>query len=131
MKFNNDWPSFVCLGDRKTAKITESVQVVATVVHDHDTTPADFDCYGENEVRRWEDDEWDFVGIVLTLEVNGQEVATLGSLWGIERNLTAEHSYFSECANDLIDPDQIRDELEKLAAALAEAIAAIYTLATT
>jgi hypothetical protein len=145
MKFNNDWPSFVCLGDKKAAKITDSVQIVATVVHDDYYTPDDCDCYSEDEIRRWKEDEWDFIGIVLTLEVNGQEVATLNSqwvevngqevatlnsLWGIERNLTADHSYFSEYANDLIDPDQIRGELEKLEASIAEAIAAIDTPAS-
>lgn len=50
-------------------------------------------------LRAWCNDEWSYMGVVVTVESNGHTIGT-ASLWGIESDADA---YLLEVANELID----------------------------
>src|SRR5574343_520061 len=62
------------------------------------TTPREFDCYSEEDIKRWEADEWCYVGIVVSAEYKGWLLDdTAASLWGLECGLTEDSGdYLSE-----------------------------------
>lgn len=49
------------------------------VVEDNMSSPHDADCYTAEEITAWEQDEWTYVGVLIT--EGGVEVA---DLWGVE-----------------------------------------------
>jgi hypothetical protein len=96
---------FVCIGDSRSVDVGP-LRVVATIHADHDTTPEDFEHFGGTDhVDAWSRGEWFYCGIVLSVwcdEVCLTDHAA--SLWAIEANYPdSDHSYLTECANELID----------------------------
>lgn len=61
----------------------DRVTVTAALLPDYQTRPEDFDCYDQEDIRAWRDDEWQFVGVVVTVLV-GESVLGVDSLWGVE-----------------------------------------------
>ena len=93
---------YACEGDR--IKWTrEGFDFVARLQHDTDTKPTDFDCYDAEDVQRWRDDEWFYVGVVLSVSRNGVELSDhAASLWGIDCNFPdTSNAYLSEVAQEL------------------------------
>jgi len=96
------FPAYACVGDT-IAWTREGFDFVARLEYDNDTKPADFDCYDADYVERWRDDEWFYVGMVLSVSRNGVELSkNAASLWGIECNFSDTSSaYLSEVAQEL------------------------------
>jgi hypothetical protein len=115
MKFDRKFDKFVCVGDTIKADITDKVQLVATLVFDDQCQPTDFDCYEEADIERWKNDEWIFVGIVLSIQSHDGTIHTrLDSLWGNEANLGDNNDHLTDVANELIDERDIVDALRKI-----------------
>lgn len=115
MKFDRKFGKYVCVGNTITADITDKMRLVATLVYDDNSDPRDFDCYEEADVVRWKNDDWFFVGVVLSIQSHdGTIKAELDSLWGYEANFTDNHDYLTEVANELIDEKQILDTLQSI-----------------
>jgi hypothetical protein len=94
--------NYACEGDR--IKWTrEGFNFVARLQYDTDTKPTSFDCYDAEDVQRWRDDEWFYVGVVLSVSRNGVELSDhVASLWGIECNFSdTSNAYLSEVAQEL------------------------------
>jgi hypothetical protein len=94
--------TYACEGD--TIKWTrEGFDFVACLVYDHDTKPSDSECYTPENVQRWKDDEWFYVGVVLSVSRNGVELSDhAASLWGIECNFSdTSNAHLSEVAQEL------------------------------
>lgn len=54
------------------------------IVFDTDTSPADYDGYTPRQVDAWKRDEWIFVGVIVTPDIDGLHPWGFGaSLWGI------------------------------------------------
>jgi len=75
------WPAHA-----KTGEVWEYA-----VMHDHDTSPREFDCYSVKDIKAWENDEWCYVGIMvrcysacLTCGLGAERNAEESSLWGID-----------------------------------------------
>ena len=92
---------YVCEGD--TIEWThEGFDFVARVVYDHDTKPSDSECYAPEDVTRWENDEWFYCGIVLSVSLQGIELEPhAASLWGIDCNFGTDNAYLAEVAQEL------------------------------
>lgn len=75
----------------------------ARIKFDDATRPMEFDCYSEEEVEGWKNDEWCYVGIVVSAEYGGWLLGnTAASLWGLECGLAEDSSdYLSDVATDL------------------------------
>ena len=77
--------------------------LTARVNFDDATRPGEFDCYSEEDIKRWEADGRCYVGIVVTAEYNGWLLCdTAASLWGLECGLTEDSGdYLSDVAAEL------------------------------
>lgn len=77
--------------------------LTATLVRDDLIIPNDFDCYSPLKVKQWKNDEWFFVGVVLSVSKVGILIDdNAASLWGIECNYNKKsNKYLSEVAKEL------------------------------
>jgi hypothetical protein len=93
---------YACEGDRIEWS-AEGFDIVARLVYDTDTKPMDFDCYDTEDVERWRNDEWFYVGVVLSVSRNGVELSNhAASLWGIDCNFNdTSNDYLAEVAKEL------------------------------
>jgi hypothetical protein len=55
------------------------------IVSDVDSTPHDADCYSPEDIERWEECRWEYVGIVVNVENVPAEVSVWGFEWGFLR----------------------------------------------
>lgn len=106
MQNENKFPAFskyVCAGDSVSVNCGPYT-ITALVVPDNDTRSTDFDCYTSEELEAWDRDEWSFVGIVLSVWVDGFRLDShAASLWGIECNFPGgDNAHLQEIANDLL-----------------------------
>lgn len=62
--------------------------------YDDDATVDGADCYSKDDIRKWRNDEWWFVGIIVTpLDVpENVQFELSDSLWGLEDNFEMEGS---------------------------------------
>ena len=74
--------------------------LTARIKFDDATRPGEFDCYSEQDLKRWEAGEWGYVGIVVTAEYKRWLLKDpAASLWGLECGLTEDSGdYLSEIA---------------------------------
>jgi len=88
-----------CPGDSITWR-NGGFTLTARIEFDDETRPGEFDGYSEEDIKRWEADEWCYVGIVVTAEYKGWLLEDpVASLWGLECGLTEDSSdYLSEIA---------------------------------
>ena len=77
--------------------------LTARVEFDDATKPREVDCYSEEDIEKWESDEWFYVGIVVSAEYKERLLDdTAASLWGLECDLTEDSSdYLSDVAAEL------------------------------
>ena len=75
-------------------------KLTARIEFDDLTTPREVDCYSEEDIERWKNDDWCYVGIVVTAEYKGWLLEDpVASLWGLECGLTEDSGdYLSEIA---------------------------------
>ena len=96
--------SYVCIGDYVHWQ-HEGFDLTATVIHDHSTHIADFDCYSALKIKQWKNDEWFFAGIVISVKKNDVLLSDhAASLWGIDCNYNkTSNKYLSEVCAELQD----------------------------
>lgn len=106
MKTSNfpQFAKYACVGDSITWQL-EGFDIVAHLEYDTDTKPTDSDCYAPEDVQRWRDDKWFYVGVVLSVSRNGVELSDhAASLWGIDCNFSdTSNAYLSEVAQEMED----------------------------
>jgi len=118
MKFNEKFDKYVCINDTIETEI-DGLTVTARIEFDQDTKPSDFDCYSKSTIKKWENDEWFFCGVVLSVSKNGVVLSGhASSLWGIECNFSKSNEYLDEVANELL-PEAIEEGNRILAKLLA------------
>ena len=92
--------------------------LTARIEVDDVATPREVDCYSDDDIKRWEADEWCYVGIVVTAEYKGWLLCdTAASLRGLECGLADDSGdYLSEIAAAmLVEELQVsKAELTKL-----------------
>ena len=98
--------------------------VTIKMVEDTDSTPFDFECYDESDIKAWRNDEWRYVGFVYTTSREGVELGS-SSIWGTELDLPggkidgieawiAENFYHPELVSEAIE--DARATLKRLTA---------------
>ena len=106
MKTSNfpQFAKYACVGDSITWQL-EGFDIVARLEYDTDTKPTDSDCYAPEDVQRWRDDKWFYVGVVLSVSRNGIELSDhAASLWGIDCNFSdTSNAYLSEVVQEMED----------------------------
>jgi hypothetical protein len=114
---------YACTGDQ-IKWTAQGFDLTATLEQDTDTKPTDFDCYAPEEIQRWKNDEWFYVGVVLTVSINGVELSDhAASLWGIDCNFNdTSNAYLSEVAQELQDEaiKEAKTQAARIRAALQE-----------
>jgi hypothetical protein len=117
------FPAYACTGDaiKWTA---QGFDLTATLEQDTDTKPADCECYDEADIRRWKNDDWFYVGVVVSVSFNGVELSDhAASLWGIDCNFNdTSNAYLSEVAQELQDEaiKEAKTQAARIRAALQE-----------
>lgn len=96
------FPAYACQGDR-IEWTAEDFDIVARLEYDTDSNPEDVECYSPEDVQRWKNDDWFYVGVVLSVSRNGVELSDhAASLWGIDCNFNnTSNTYLSEVAQEL------------------------------
>lgn len=81
----------------------EGFDLVARLEYDTDSNPEDVECYSPEDVQRWKNDDWFYVGVVLSVSRNGVELSDHAtSLWGIDCNFNnTSNAYLSVVAQEL------------------------------
>jgi len=105
MNMNSEFAPDAFPGDQAVRRLPGGWQVTATIVHDEDTTPSEFDCYTRDEEVAWANNQWEFVGLILRVAKNGIPLDSCGaSLWGIEMNPDDPdaHTHLNEVFDDLL-----------------------------
>jgi len=106
MKTSNfpQFAKYACLGDSITWQC-EGFDITARIEFDHGTRPDQFDCYAPEDVQRWWEDDWFYVGVVLSVSRNGVELSDhAASLWGIDCNFSdTSNAYLSKVAQEMED----------------------------
>lgn len=106
MKTSNfpQFAKYACVGDSITWQL-EGFDIVAHLEYDTDIKPTDSDCYAPEDVQRWRDDKWFYVGVVLSVSRNGVELSDhAASLWGIDCNFSdTSNAYLSEVVQEMED----------------------------
>ena len=87
MKFND----YIVVGDCVEYTPAENnprgFVIRATITEDCDSSLFDYECYSEEQIKQWKNDEWFFCGIVLSVYKAGVCLSNnAASLWGIECN---------------------------------------------
>lgn len=96
-KFN----SYVCIDDTVNWS-HDGFDFTARIVFDYDSKPSDSECYDEQEIKNWKNDEWFFCGVILSVSFKGVELDNnAASLWVIECNIGGNNDYLSEVCEEL------------------------------
>ena len=88
-----------CPGDSITWR-NGGFTLTARVEFDDATKPREVDCYSEEDIERWKNGDWCYVGIVVTAEYKRWLLKDpVASLWGLECGLADDSGdYLSEIA---------------------------------
>ena len=81
----------------------EGYKIKATLHDDTCTRVNDYECYSQEEIQAWKNDEWFYVGVVLSVSYKGIKLEDhAASLWGIDCNFPGgNNAYLSECALEM------------------------------
>jgi hypothetical protein len=120
---------YSCIGDTVGRELPGGVYLLARIEPDYDSRPDDddFECYTEEDVQRWRDDEWSYCGIVVSVHVGEETIDKhAASLWRIELNFSDDgNSYLDEVADELSDEVDVLSILEQHAGTASAALAAV------
>lgn len=114
---------YICVGDTRTIE-RDGFEITARIEHDAHSTPDDADCYSERVKAAHRRDEWQYIGVVLSVSLRGVVLHDSTSLWGIECNLNQRaNACIRDVADELLDEalDGARAKLDELLAARAAA----------
>lgn len=104
MKFPQ-FDRYACTGDSITWQ-KDGFDITATLVDDTDSHVNDCDGYSKKQIEAWKNDEWFFVGIVMSVSRNNVIISDhAASLWGIECNFPSRRKnpnhYLATLAQEL------------------------------
>lgn len=85
--------------DQRSLGTVDGFDIVAYLVPDTDSAPTDFDCYSPEQIQAWREDEWQYVGTIVTASRAGIELGS-ASLWGSEYGFLPTVGYVSPLVGD-------------------------------
>lgn len=66
--------------ETKNLGVVDGFDITAYLVPDHDATPFEADCFDQNDIAGWRNDDWRFVGTIVKATKNGIELGE-SSIW--------------------------------------------------
>ena len=96
--FVTDFKDIAHYQDTITCEIGD-FKIVAEIVEDPHSQPTDFPL---DAVKRWENSEWCFCGLVLHVYVFDTLLDSKSKLYGLELNINAHNNHLRYLANDLL-----------------------------
>ena len=116
MKFPQ-FDRYACIGDSITWQ-KDGFDITATLEADTESHVSDSDCYSPKQIAAWKNDDWFFVGVVLSVSRNGIEILEhAASLWGIDCNFPSRRKipnwYLSDVAQEL-ESDALAEAEKKI-----------------
>lgn len=99
--------AFACMSDSVSWQPAENnphgFTLTATIVADDCTRPEDSECYSAQKTKAWQNDEWCYIGIVLSVSKNEVTLDNhAASLWGVECNYNARSNlHLAQVCKDL------------------------------
>lgn len=127
LNMQNAFGKYVCYGDRVYADVTDEVELCARVEPDCGSHPSDYGCYTDEQIRAWEDEDWCFVGLVVSAYIGDTCIGEFASLGGIDVNIANNNDHLNDYARELMEeslPD-VRDCLKAMANDIEDAIEAL------
>ena len=96
--------SYALEGDSITWS-AEGFDITAHLEYDSQCNPMEFDCYSPIKIKQWKNNEWFYVGVVLSVSFNGVELSDhAASLWGVDCNYNKKsNKYLANVARDMQD----------------------------
>ena len=103
MNFKEKFPSFACVGDTIHTSVN-GFDVTARIEFDGDSRVDDADCYDYASESAWQNGDWFYCGIVLSVSRKGVLIDEhAASVWGVEANFPGgNNSYLTDVANELL-----------------------------
>lgn len=79
-------PDMIDYDDEAAIVTADGKRYRVTLENDLDTSPTDFENYDEDDIERWHNDEWYYMGVIVTpLDVpEFKQFELSDSLWGVE-----------------------------------------------
>jgi hypothetical protein len=78
--------AYACIGDSITWH-KDGFDLTATLEHDQDSHVDDSEWYSPIKIKQWKNDDWFFVGVVISVSKNNIELLDhAASIWGTECN---------------------------------------------
>lgn len=78
------------------------VQITASVADDETADPAEADCYSDEDIQRFREGSWKYIGIRLVVSASG--IAGESTLWDVENGLISDErdrEYYAQILGDL------------------------------
>lgn len=114
--------SYALVGDSITWQ-KDGFDITATLHADQDSHVNNYDCYSPIKIKQWMNDEWFFVGVVLSVSKGGILIDKhAASLWGIECNYNKKgNKYLAQIAQELESEalEAARERIEQMIKVLA------------
>lgn len=116
--------SYALIGDSISWKC-DGFDLTATLKFDEDSHVNDSDCYSPIKIKQWKNDEWFFVGVVISASKNSVELLDhAASIWGTECNFNkTSNKHLAHLARDMeseaVDAGKL--EIKRMCTALCEA----------
>lgn len=115
--------SYALIGDSITWQ-KDGFDLTATLEADTDSHVKDSDCYSLIKIKQWKNDEWFFVGVVISASKNGVELLDhAASIWGTECNYNdRSNRHLASLARDMESEavDAAKLEIKRICIALCE-----------
>ncbi len=100
--FTNNFKNYICEGDSISYE-DGPLTIIATIHYDNYTQITDYDCYSPDDIQRYKNSDWFFVGVVLSIQLDNIQIhPNASSVWGIEANFNDNNEYLTQVANDLL-----------------------------
>ena len=113
--------SYALEGDSITWE-KEGFTLIARLQYDTDTKPMQYECYSPLKIKQWKNDEWFYVGVIVSISKNGVMLDDSAvSLWGVECNYNkTSNKYLANVAVDMEDEvvEVGKREVERMVKAL-------------
>lgn len=94
--------SYALEGDSITWE-SEGFTLTARLQYDTDTTPIDYECYSPLKIKQWKNDDWFYVGVIVSVSKNGVMLDDhAASLWGVDCNYNrTSNKHLATVAQDM------------------------------
>jgi len=98
---------FVCVGDSVSYEI-DGLTFIVRLHMDDDCSPGDYDCYSPDDINRWNNGDWFFGGLSVSVYLDDHLIAgDIVGLWSLECNVTNDNDHLNYEATLLVEEARV------------------------